>query len=148
MGMNKKILIASDHGGFALKEAIKKKFVTYEWIDLGAASTESVDYPDYGFKLAQGIAGETALRGIAICGSGIGISIAVNRNAAVRGALCADVTMARLSRLHNDANVLVLGERTTGQETAFDIVDTFLNTDFEGGERHERRIGKLNEGKD
>lgn len=141
--MKNTILIASDHGGFALKEAIKKKFSNYDWIDLGASSLESVDYPDYGYKLAQGIEDKTASRGIAICGSGIGISIAVNRHQAVRGALCADVTMARLSRQHNDANVLVLGERTTGQETAFDIVDAFLNTDFEGGERHVRRVAKL-----
>lgn len=140
--MNKRILIASDHGGFALKEALKQKFPGYEWVDLGTDSTESVDYPDFGYKLAQGIAAGDAPRGIAICGSGIGISIAVNRNPAVRGALCTDVTMARLSRQHNDANVLVLGERTTGQETAFQIVEAFLNTEFEGG-RHARRVEKL-----
>lgn len=145
--MENTILIASDHGGFALKEAIKQKFPAYEWIDLGTHSTESVDYPDFGFKLAEGIAAGKAPRGIAICGSGIGISIAVNRNPAVRGALCSDVTMARLCRQHNDANVLVLGERTTGVETAFQMVDAFLNTDFEGG-RHAGRVKKLSEGKD
>lgn len=145
--MNKTILIASDHGGYALKEAIRQKFADFTWIDLGTNSPDSVDYPDFGYKLAQGIAAGKAPRGIAICGSGIGISIAVNREPAVRGALCADVTMARLSRMHNDANVLVLGERTTGQETAFQIVEAFLNTDFEGG-RHQRRVDKLSEGKD
>lgn len=145
--MNKRILIASDHGGFVLKGAIQQKFPDYEWIDLGTDSAASVDYPDYGFKLAQGIAANEAPRGIAICGSGIGISIAVNREPAVRGALCTDVTMARLSRMHNDANVLVLGERITGQETAFQIVEAFLNTGFEGG-RHTARVKKLSEGKD
>ncbi|MCD8496782.1 MAG: ribose 5-phosphate isomerase B [Alphaproteobacteria bacterium] len=140
--MNKRILIASDHGGFTLKAAIKQKFPDFEWIDLGTDSSDSVDYPDYGFKLAKGITSGDAPRGIAICGSGIGISIAVNREPAVRGALCTDVTMARLCRQHNDANVLVLGERTTGPETALQIVETFLNTEFEGG-RHARRVEKL-----
>lgn len=140
--MNKRILIASDHGGFTLKAAIKQKFPDHEWVDMGVDSLESVDYPDYGYKLAKAIADGEAPRGIALCGSGIGISIAVNREPAVRGALCTDVTMARLSRLHNDANVLVLGERITGQETAFQIVEAFLTTEFEGG-RHERRVKKL-----
>lgn len=145
--MENTILIASDHGGFALKEAIKQKFPAYSWIDLGTNSPESVDYPDYGFKLAEGIASGKAPRGIAICGSGIGISIAVNREPAVRGALCTDVTMARLCRQHNDANVLVLGQRTTGEETAFQVVEAFLNTDFEGG-RHAGRVNKLSKRED
>lgn len=140
--MTRKILIACDHGGFDLKQAIKAKFSDYEWIDLGTNSTESVDYPDYGSKLAVAIEKGEADTGIAICGSGIGISIAVNRNKTVRGALCTNVTMARLTRQHNNANVLCLGARITGAEAAMDIVKTFLSTEFEGG-RHEARVNKL-----
>ncbi len=140
--MIQKIAIASDHGGYSLKEAIKERFSSFEWIDLGTDSTESVDYPEFGKAVADAVAGGDAGAGIAICGTGIGISIAANRNPAVRAALCTDTTMARLTRAHNDANVLALGERITGQETAFDIVETFLNTEFEGG-RHARRIEKL-----
>ena len=137
-----KVAIASDHGGYALKEAIKARFADIEWVDLGTDSTDSVDYPEFGHKMAAAIEAGDAGQGILICGTGIGISIAANRNPAVRAALCVDTTMARLTRQHNDANVLALGERTTGQETAFDIVEVFLNTEFEGG-RHARRVEKL-----
>lgn len=140
--MKRTVAIASDHGGYTLKEAIKAKFSDIEWLDLGTDSTDSVDYPDYGQKLAEAVAGGQADTGIAICGTGIGISIAANRNPAVRAGLCTDTTMARLTRAHNDANVLALGERVIGQEVAFDIVETFLNTEFEGG-RHARRVEKL-----
>ncbi|MFA5591953.1 MAG: ribose 5-phosphate isomerase B [Micavibrio sp.] len=136
--------ITSDHGGFALKEFLKKNFnaVPVEWVDFGTDSENSVDYPDFGKKLADAVAsGELAL-GVAICGTGIGISIACNRNPAIRAALCADTTMARLAREHNDAQILCLGGRVTGAETALDILKTFLESPFEGG-RHQRRIDKL-----
>jgi ribose 5-phosphate isomerase B len=140
--MTRKIAIASDHGGYSLKEAIKARFDDIEWLDLGTDSEESVDYPDFGGKLAKAIENGEVEQGIIICGTGIGISIAANRNKAVRAGLCTDTTMARLTRQHNDANVLALGERVTGRETAFDIVEVFLNTKFEGG-RHARRVEKL-----
>lgn len=140
--MKRKVAIASDHGGYTLKEAIKERFSDIDWLDLGTDSGESVDYPEFGKKLADAVAGGDADTGVVICGTGIGISIAANRNPAVRAGLCTDTTMARLTRAHNDANVLALGERVIGQETAFDIVETFLNTEFEGG-RHARRVEKL-----
>ena len=145
--MSVKVAIAGDHGGYALKEFLKENFkaVPVEWVDLGTNSADSVDYPDYGYKLAEAVTSGQAEKGIAICGSGIGISIAVNRDPEVRGALCTDSTMARLCRLHNDANVLCLGERITGREVALDIVETFLETKFEGG-RHEGRVAKLGKG--
>jgi ribose 5-phosphate isomerase B len=140
--MKMTVAIACDHGGYELKEAIKAKFPDVAWMDLGTNSAESVDYPDYADKMADAIADDTAPLGILICGTGIGISIAANRNKAVRAALCTDSTMAKLTRQHNDANVLALGARITGVESAFDIVDIFINTEFEGG-RHARRIEKM-----
>jgi ribose 5-phosphate isomerase B len=140
--MKMTVAIACDHGGYELKEAVKAKFPDIEWMDLGTNSAESVDYPDYAAKMASAIEGADAPLGILICGTGIGISIAANRNTAVRAALCTDATMAKLTRQHNNANVLALGARITGVESAFDIVDTFLNTEFEGG-RHARRIEKM-----
>ena len=140
--MRQKCAIACDHGGYELKESIKGRFSDIEWVDLGTNSTESVDYPDFGHAMAEAIENEDAPAGILICGTGIGISIAANRNPSVRAALCTDATMARLTREHNDANVLALGARITGVESAMDIVDTFLNTEFEGG-RHARRVEKL-----
>lgn len=137
-----KLAIASDHGGYALKEAIKEQFSDIEWVDLGTDSEESVDYPEFGQAMGKAITDGDVARGVLICGSGIGISIAANRFSAVRAALCTSVEMAELSRQHNNANVLVLGERTTDQETAFGCVKAFLNTEFEGG-RHERRVNKL-----
>lgn len=138
-----KLAIACDHGGYALKEAIKARFTSkVDFIDLGAHSTDSVDYPEYGQAVAKAIIDGDVTRGILICGTGIGISIAANRFPEIRAALCTDVTMARLTRLHNDANVLALGARITGEETAFDIVEAFLATEFEGG-RHLNRIKKL-----
>lgn len=142
--MTIKLAIASDHAGFALKEYLKKNFsaVPVEWLDLGADGTASVDYPDFGKKLADAVANGDAPLGVAICGSGIGISIACNRNPKIRAALCTDSTMARLTRLHNDANVVCMGERLTGTEVALDILKTFLETKFEGG-RHQGRVDKL-----
>lgn len=143
--MTIKLAIASDHAGFVLKQYLKKHFesVPVEWYDLGTYSADSVDYPDYGKKVAEAVANGEAAMGVAICGSGIGISIAANRNPNIRAAVCTDSTMARLTRQHNNANVLCLGERLTGTEVALDILKTFLETKFEGGERHERRVGKL-----
>jgi ribose 5-phosphate isomerase B len=145
--MTNTIAIAADHGGFSLKEYLKATLADQgiNWLDLGTYAADSVDYPDYGHKLALAIEKGEASFGIAICGSGIGISIAVNRHAPVRAALCTDVTMARLARQHNDAQVLCLGGRITGQEVAIDIVKTFLNTPFDGGERHKRRVEKLSQ---
>ncbi len=142
--MTIRLAIASDHAGFPLKEFLKENFKSYpvEWVDLGTNSKDSVDYPDFGKKLADAIAAGEFEKGIAICGTGIGISIACNRNPKVRAAMCTDSTMARLTRLHNDANVLCLGERLTGTEVALDIVKTFLETEFEGG-RHANRVAKL-----
>ncbi len=143
--MTIKLAIASDHAGFALKEYLKKNFKAQavEWIDLGTHSaTDSVDYPDFGKKLADAVASGEFDRGVAICGSGIGISIACNRNPQIRAGLCTDSTMARVTRLHNDANVLCMGERITGTEVALDILKTFLETNFEGG-RHQGRVDKL-----
>ncbi len=142
MCMIEKIAIACDHGGYSLKEAIKERFSSFEWMDLGTNSEESVDYPEFGKAMIEAIEKGDVERGILICGTGIGISIAANRSPAVRAALCTDTTMARLTRQHNDANVLALGARVTGPETAFDIVQMFLTTDFEGG-RHARRVEKL-----
>jgi len=140
--MNSPIAIACDHGGFDLKNEIKSRFPSVEWVDLGCDSTESVDYPDFGKALADKIASGDVEQGVLICGTGIGISIEANRNPAVRCGLCTDTTMARLTRQHNDANVLALGARIVGGELAIDIVDVFLNTEFEGG-RHQKRIEKL-----
>lgn len=141
--MKTKIAIASDHGGYKYKQAILEKFAQIEWLDLGAHSPGSVDYPDYAHALAAHIRKGTIERGILICGTGIGISIAANRHPEIRAALCFNATMARLTRQHNDANVLALGERIIGIETAFDIVEAFLASEFEGG-RHARRIEKIN----
>lgn len=140
----KKIALAADHGGFVLKEKLARflEGEGYAVVDLGTHSEDRVDYPDYGYKLADAIAAGDARFGIGICGSGIGISMALNRHPKIRAALCHDVTSARLARQHNDANVLALGERLMGFETAIDCVKTFLSTSFEGG-RHEGRVAKL-----
>ena len=139
-----RIAIASDHAALEMKGALA------DWLraaghaveDLGPHDPASVDYPDYGYKLAQAVASGAAERGIALCGSGIGISIAVNRNPACRCALVSEPLSARLSREHNDANVLALGARLTGIEMAKACIDAFLTTPF-GGDRHARRVEKL-----
>jgi ribose 5-phosphate isomerase B len=138
------IALASDHAGVALKEQLKAVLADrgLEALDLGPFDTASVVYPDYADRLAAALADGRAGRGILICGTGIGISIAANRHRHVRAALCHDVTTARLCREHNDANVLVLGARTTGPETARDCLLAFLDTAFLGG-RHAARVGKL-----
>ena len=139
-----KIAIASDHGGFELKENVKKYLEgrDIEVVDLGTYSEESVDYPAYGKACGQAVANGEVDRGIVCCGTGIGISIAANKVKGVRCALCTDVTMAKLTRQHNDSNVLALGGRTTGLQTALDIVAAWVDTEFEGG-RHQRRVDML-----
>lgn len=139
-----RIAIASDHAALALKAAL------VEWLredghavdDLGPDDETSVDYPDYGYKLAAAVASGEAERGVALCGSGIGISIAVNRNPACRCALVSEPLSAALAREHNDANVVAIGARLTGIDMAKACVTAFLSTGFAGG-RHERRVGKL-----
>lgn len=137
-----KIAIASDHAGLDLKEKLKEAFGEVDWLDLGTNDDASVDYADFGYAVGEAITNQRANKGIVICGSGIGISIAANRFPMVRAALCANDTMARLSRQHNDANVLALGSRIVGFEVASDCVRAFLNTAFEGG-RHQRRVESL-----
>lgn len=146
--MTEKIVaVASDHAGFALKSLLADdlRALGYEVLDLGTDSVDSVDYPDFGQALGAAIAAGRADRGVVVCGTGIGISIAANRNPKVRAALCHDTTSARLCREHNDANVLALGARLVGEEVARDCLRTFLATPFAGG-RHQRRVDKLDAG--
>ena len=136
--------VASDHAGYALKETLKACLddMGVAVLDLGTDGPESVDYPDFAQALTAAIASGKAGRGLLVCGTGIGISIAANRNPSVRAALCHDTTSAHLSRQHNDANVLVLGARLIGEEVAKDCLSVFLSTAYEGG-RHDRRVAKL-----
>jgi ribose 5-phosphate isomerase B len=142
--MSDTVAIAADHGGFDLKESLLPALQAsgVAALDLGTMSREAVDYPDIADVLAAALAAGRAQRGILICGTGIGISIAANRHPGVRAALCHDGLTARLARQHNDANVLVLGGRVIGIETAKDCLANFLSTPFEGG-RHARRVAKL-----
>ena len=142
-----KLAIGSDHGGFELKEEIIKFVKTIKDLDLvdfGAMCKESVDYPDYAQKVSEAVSSGAADRGILICGTGIGMSITANRYPGVRAALCHDHFTARMSRLHNDANILVLGDRVIGKGVALDMVQTWLETGFEGG-RHQKRLDKIRE---
>jgi len=138
------IAIACDHGGPELKALLKTDLETegYKILDLGTDTSESVDYPDFGYALAAAINDGKASKGILICGTGIGISIAANRYPNIRAAVVHDGLSARLCREHNDANVLCLGARLIGPEVARDCLDIFLNTEF-GGDRHARRVEKL-----
>jgi ribose 5-phosphate isomerase B len=139
-----RIAIASDHAALALKSALAEylRAAGHDVDDLGPYDEASVDYPDYGYRLASAIADGSAERGVALCGSGIGISIAVNRNPAARAALVSEPLSARLSREHNDANVIAMGARLIGIEMAKACIDAFLSTEF-GGDRHQRRVDKL-----
>lgn len=140
-----KLAIGADHGGFELKQEVIKYLQTVKTVevsDFGAASKDSVDYPDYGKKVSEAVSNKVVDRGILICGTGIGMSIVANRYPKVRAALCHDHFTARMSRLHNDANVLVLGERVIGKGVALEIVKTWLETEFEGG-RHQLRLDKI-----
>jgi len=138
------IAVASDHAGFDLKEVLKRDLqeAGHDVLDLGTNSTASVDYPDFGQAMAEAIASGRAGRGVLVCGTGIGISIAANRNPKVRAAVVHDVTSVRLSREHNDANVVAFGARLIGAEVAREALKVFLKTSFEGG-RHAGRVAKL-----
>jgi ribose 5-phosphate isomerase B len=139
-----RIAIASDHAALDMKAALTLhlQVAGHDVSDLGPHDDASVDYPDYGYKLASAIASGEAERGVVLCGSGIGISIAVNRNTACRAALVSEPLSAALAREHNDANVIAMGARIIGIEMAKACLDAFLTTEF-GGERHARRVGKL-----
>jgi ribose 5-phosphate isomerase B len=141
------VAVASDHAGFDLKEILKRDLQAagHDVLDLGTDSIQSVDYPDFGQALAEVVASGKASRGVLVCGTGIGISIAANRNPKIRAALVHDVTSARLSREHNDANVVAFGQRLIGAETAREALKVFLATNFEGG-RHVGRVAKLAKG--
>ena len=138
------IVIGSDHAGYSLKQVLVAHLEEKGWriVDVGTDGAASVDYPDFGAAVAHALKEGKAPRGIVVCGTGIGISIAANRHDWIRAGLCHDITSARLCRLHNDANVLALGARLIGEEVAKDCVDVFLTTEFEGG-RHQRRVDKL-----
>ncbi|MBX9885920.1 MAG: ribose 5-phosphate isomerase B [Novosphingobium sp.] len=139
-----RIAIASDHAAFDLKADLVAHLASlgHDVLDLGPGSTASVDYPDYGYKLAEAVASGAAERGVALCGSGIGISIAVNRNAAVRCALVSEPLSAALARQHNNANAIAMGARLIGPEMAKACLEAFLAADFLGG-RHQARVNKL-----
>ena len=136
------IAIGCDHGGYELKERVirylQDKNIPYR--DMGCNSKESVDYPEYGHAVATAVADGSCEKGIVICTTGIGISISANKVPGIRCALCSDPLSAKMTRLHNDANVLAMGAGMIGENLALDIVETFLNTDFSGEERHRRRI--------
>jgi len=138
------IAIASDHAGIGLKADVFRllQSLDIEVEDLGPQDAKSVDYPDYAHLLARAVSDGRIERGILICGSGIGMSMAANRHPGVRAALCHDAYTAEMARRHNDANVLCIGERTTGPGVAEQIVRVFIDTDFEGG-RHQRRVAKI-----
>lgn len=142
-----KIVMANDHGAYTYKLEIKKMLEQegYTVIDCGTNSKESVDYPDFAKACAEKVLSKEADLGIVLCGTGIGISIAANKIKGIRCGLCTNTTMARLTREHNDANILALGQRTTGIETCKDIVHTFIKTPFSNGERHKQRIEKISE---
>jgi ribose 5-phosphate isomerase B len=139
-----RIAIASDHAALEMKAALVDwlQQAGHEVADLGPMTNDSVDYPDFGYKLANEVASGRAERGVALCGSGLGISMAVNRNPACRCALVSEGLSAKLSREHNDANVIAMGARLVGIEIAKDCLDIFLKTPF-GGDRHQRRVDKL-----
>ncbi|MFA7057647.1 MAG: ribose 5-phosphate isomerase B [Candidatus Cloacimonadales bacterium] len=140
-----KIALAADHGGFELKEIIKEYLTAdYEIIDLGTYNEDSVNYPDYGIKAGEAVASKQADCGIIFCGTGIGISIAANKVPGIRAALCHCVEYAKLSRQHNNANILALGGRFLAPAEAKEIVKAWLNTEFAGG-RHQTRINIINE---
>ena len=139
------VALAADHAGFALKEELRSELAKLgvKCLDLGTNSTDSVDYPDFGRAVAEALADGRVDRGVIVCGTGIGVSIAANRVNGVRAAVCHDATTARLAREHNDANVLALGARIVGVEVAKDCLQAFLSASFDGGERHQRRVDKL-----
>ena len=144
--MGEKIAIASDHGGIELKEDLKAflEEKRIDVIDLGTNDSKSVDYPDFGIPLAKKVSLGEIKRGILVCGTGIGMSIVANKFANVRAALVNDLYTVRMAKEHNDANILVIGGRVVGKGLAREMVNTWLNTEFEGG-RHQRRLDKIGE---
>ena len=140
----KRIFISSDHAGYNLKEQVKKKFIKkYKFQDLGTDHSKiSVNYPFYAHKLCKKVAASSQNMGILICGSGMGMSMAANRHKKIRAAVCYSVKNTKLSRLHNNANIITLGSRLTNKNTAFKCIETFVNTKFEGG-RHKKRVKKI-----
>lgn len=141
----KTVAIGADHAGCDLKASLSNVLgdLGFDVLDLGTKGPDSVDYPDFADAVASAIQDGTAQQGVLVCGSGIGMSIGANRHAGIRAALCHDVETAHLAREHNDANVLVLGARTTDEATAKNCVKEFFSTEFDGGERHARRVAKL-----
>ena len=141
-----KIVVGADHGGFLLKESLKNSLLQagHEVRDVGCNSAEAVDYPDYAEKAVVSIKNGECQRGILVCGTGIGMSIAANRHRFIRAANCCDVATARLSREHNDANILCLGARVLERDIALQMVMTWLSTEFDGG-RHQQRIAKFSD---
>ncbi|MDA9731121.1 ribose 5-phosphate isomerase B [Candidatus Pelagibacter sp.] len=140
----KKLFISSDHAGFILKEKIKEKFKKkYNFIDLGTDNSKtSVNYPEYAHKLCKKVSKNSKNIGILVCGSGMGMSMAANKHKKIRAAVCYSVKNTKLSRLHNNANIITLGSRLTKKNTAFKCIDVFIKTKFEGG-RHKKRVRKI-----
>ena len=140
----KKVFISSDHAGYNLKEEIIKKFSKkYQFHDLGTNNSDvSVNYPDFAHKLCKKVSNSSSNRGILVCGSGMGMSMAANKHRKIRAAVCYSIKNTKLSRLHNNANIITLGSRLTKKNTAFKCIDVFLNTKFEGG-RHTKRVKKI-----
>ena len=140
----KKIFISSDHAGYSLKETKKKRFSKkYKFQDLGTDNSKiSVNYPDYAHKLCQKVSNNNKNVGILVCGSGMGMSMAANKHKKIRAAVCYSVKNTKLSRLHNNANIITLGSRLTKKNIAFKCIDAFINTKFEGG-RHNKRVKKI-----
>jgi len=140
----KKIFISSDHAGFKLKEAIKihLKRKKLDFQDLGPSDEKSVDYPEYAHKVAKKVKLKSSNVGILVCGSGTGMNIAANKHKNIRAAQCFNIKSTKLSRLHNDANIITLGSRLITKKNAFKFVDIFLNTKFDGG-RHKKRVNKI-----
>ncbi len=141
-----RVAIGCDHGGVELKEGILALLgsLGLEIIDMGTGDCCSVDYPDYGAKVARAVSAGEVDKGILVCGTGIGMSIVANKFPGVRAALCHDAFTARMSRMHNDANILAIGGRVTGREVALDMVNIWLSTPFEGG-RHQKRLDKISD---
>tara|TARA_B100000579_G_scaffold272955_1_gene225467 strand:- start:65 stop:490 length:426 start_codon:yes stop_codon:yes gene_type:complete len=140
----KKLFISSDHAGYKLKEEIKKKFKKkYYFMDLGTKNSKTaVNYPDYAHKLCKKVSKNTKNIGILVCGSGMGMSMAANRHKKIRAAVCYSVKNTKLSRLHNNANIITLGSRLTKKKIAFKCIEVFINTKFEGG-RHKKRVKRI-----
>lgn len=143
--MEKIIALACDHAGYPLKEELKKHFdeTNVKYIDYGCHGLESVNYPEYATKLCNAITSGECTLGILVCGTGIGMSMAANKHKGIRAACCSDTFSARMTRMHNDANVLCMGARVVGAGLAFDLADLFVNTEYEGG-RHQKRVDMVN----